>query len=320
MKTRFLIIIGIIGIFGFTGIAFATHDPTQPYIHSIILPFDMKEKTFEEFMEWCKPYYGERCTELYEKNLVLNVLSPLKQIKNGAALVDVQCSDGKVPAVRYDRMRVACVSLDTESKLVMRGWATMRLAMPGDNISEALCNNYKGKWHQEYNGCRSISDLQCSLIGGKFVNDLKICEDGICPDKGYEICVTESENGSSKISESNKSSDVGLQIDVTGQQQVRRGTTHDITVDVTRNGNPVSDSLVRITIEDYGKDIIREFEGKTDNFGRFVFSWEIPKSFDDIETLLAYVDVADNISAKTVLFKFQVYCLPGESGCKVEGN
>ena len=91
-------------------------------------------------------------------------------------------------------------------------------------------------------------------------------------------------------------------------------------MDVTRNGNPVSDSLVRITIEDYGKDIIREFEGRTDDSGRFVFSWEIPKSFDDIETLLAYVDVTDNISAKTVLFKFQVYCLPDESGCKVEGN
>src|SRR3989338_11518906 len=36
---------------------------------------------------------------------------PLKQIKNGVALIDIQCSDGKVPAVRYDRMRVACVSL-----------------------------------------------------------------------------------------------------------------------------------------------------------------------------------------------------------------
>lgn len=128
------------------------------------------------------------------------------------------------------------------------------------------------------------------------------------------------ENGSSKISESNESSDVGLQVDVTGQQQVRRGTTHDITVDVTRDGNPVSDSLVIITIEDYGKDIIREFEGQTDDSGRFVFSWEIPKSFDDIETLLAYVDVTDDISAKTVLFKFQVYCLPGEPGCKIEGN
>ncbi|TAK24503.1 MAG: hypothetical protein EPO37_02150 [Nitrosarchaeum sp.] len=177
-------------LIGFTGIAFATHDPTQPYIHSIILPFDMKEKTFEEFMEWCKPYYGEKCTELYEKNLVSNVLPPLKQIKSGIALVDVKCNEGNVPAIRYDRIRVACVSLDTESKLVLRGWATMRLAMPGDNISEALCNNYGGKWHQEHNGCRDISDLQCSLIGGKFT-DLKICEDGICPDKRYTVCVIE---------------------------------------------------------------------------------------------------------------------------------
>ena len=112
----------------------------------------------------------------------------------------------------------------------------------------------------------------------------------------------------------------GLQVDVTGQQQVRRGTTHDITVDVFRNANPVSDAFVRITIEDYGEDVIRDFKGRTDDSGRFVFSWEIPKSFDDIKTLLAYVDVTDDISAKTILFKFQVYCLPGEKGCKVEGN
>lgn len=118
---------------------------------------------------------------------------PLKQIKSGVALVDIKCNEGKYPVVRYDRMRVACVSLDTESTLVMRGWATMRLAMPGDNISEALCNNYGGKWQQDHNGCRDISDLQCSLIGGKFVDDLKICYDGICPEKGFTVCVVESQ-------------------------------------------------------------------------------------------------------------------------------
>ncbi|MCV0410160.1 hypothetical protein [Nitrosopumilus sp.] len=112
----------------------------------------------------------------------------------------------------------------------------------------------------------------------------------------------------------------GIQVEVTGQQQVRRGTTHDIVVNVTRDGYAVSDALVRITIEDYGENIIRDFTGRTDDSGRFVFSWEIPKIFDDIKTLLAYVDVTDDISAKTILFKFQVYCLPGETGCKVEGN
>jgi len=133
--------------------------------------------------------YGSKL--LYSKDSgKTEITSPLKQIKNGVALVDVQCSDGKVPAIRYDKMRVACVSLDTESKLMMRGWATMRLAMPGDNISHALCNNYEGKWHQEYFGCRDITDFQCSLMGGELVDNLSICYNGICPDKLYSLCVT----------------------------------------------------------------------------------------------------------------------------------
>ncbi|GEM_PF-6939284 len=134
--------------------------------------------------------YGSKLLYSKDSGKTEITLSPLKQIKAGTALVDVQCSDGKVPAIRYDRMRVACVSLDTESKLVMRGWATMRLAMPGDNISHALCNNYDGKWHPQYFGCRDITDFQCSLMGGEFVDNLSICHDGICPDKLYSLCVT----------------------------------------------------------------------------------------------------------------------------------
>lgn len=111
-----------------------------------------------------------------------------------------------------------------------------------------------------------------------------------------------------------------LEVIVEGQQQVRRGTTHTITVEVTRADIPVESARLFLTIEDYGEDIIREFDGMTNSDGIFVFSWEIPDRFDDIETLLAYVGVTDKISSKTVLFKFQVYCLPGEEGCKVEGN
>ena len=126
-----------------------------------------------------------------------------------------------------------------------------------------------------------------------------------------------------KITESESKSATSfteLEVDVTGKQQVRRGTTHDIVVDVFRDVNPVPDALVRITIEDYGEDIIRDFNGRTDDSGRFVYSWEIPKSFDDIKTLLAYINVTDDVSTKTILFKFQVYCLPVEAGCKIEGN
>lgn len=117
--------------------------------------------------------------------------SPLKQIKNGVALFDVVCPEGKVPAYKHDRMRVACVSGDTHVQLIHRGWALLRLVMPGENLSHALCNNYDGKWHPRYDGCRGdISDLQCSLMGGQFVDNLSICVDGICPEKTYTLCVT----------------------------------------------------------------------------------------------------------------------------------
>lgn len=138
-------------------------------------------------------------------------------------------------------------------------------------------------------------------------------------DRGWAIEKLQPEHiKSNTTSEKTQSSE--LEVSVTGQQQVRRGTTHDIFVNVSRNDNPVSDAYIRITIEDYGEDIIRKFEGRTNANGEFLFSWEIPKSFDDIETLLAFIGVSDSISSKTVLFKFQVYCLPGEPGCKVEGN
>ena len=111
-----------------------------------------------------------------------------------------------------------------------------------------------------------------------------------------------------------------LQIKVVGEKEVRRGTTHTIEVQVLRGDNPVEGARVFIDIEDYGDDLIKEFDGYTNSQGYFVLSWEIPQSFDDIETLLAFIDVTDDISSKTELFKFQVYCLPREKDCKAEGN
>lgn len=111
-----------------------------------------------------------------------------------------------------------------------------------------------------------------------------------------------------------------LKVSVDGQHLVRRGVTHTITSHVTFGDKPVEGAKITLTIEDYGENIIQEFNGFTDSSGLFVFSWEIPKKFDDIETLLAYIDVTYNNSSVTRLFKFQVYCLPGESNCKVDGN
>jgi len=57
--------------------------------------------------------------------------APLKQIKAGVALIDIQCNDGKNVVYKRDRMRAACVTQDTENKLIFeRGWATMRLGLP----------------------------------------------------------------------------------------------------------------------------------------------------------------------------------------------
>ncbi|AJM93093.1 hypothetical protein [Nitrosopumilus piranensis] len=120
MKTRFLIIIGMIG---FVGVAFAEHDPNQLLEHSIILPPDMKEKTFEEFMDWCEPYYGELCVKL-EKNRIPTILSPLKQHEMGVRFQDIQCRDGLELVGKMPHAYPKCIKPESVEKLVMRGWAT----------------------------------------------------------------------------------------------------------------------------------------------------------------------------------------------------
>ena len=117
-----------------------------------------------------------------------SVAPPLQQIKNDVALFDVVCSDGKIPAYKYDNMNVACVTEETHSKLVNRGWALLRFVLPDENPSHALCNRYDGKWHSELEGCRGITDFQCSLIGGNFITVDRICYNEICADKKTDVC------------------------------------------------------------------------------------------------------------------------------------
>ena len=95
MKTRLLIIIGLVFALGFIGTAFASHDPTQAYYHPLRLPPDMKEKTFDEFMEWCVPIFGDKCVKL-EKNRVPIISSPLKQFKSGITIDEIQCKESLI--------------------------------------------------------------------------------------------------------------------------------------------------------------------------------------------------------------------------------
>ena len=111
-----------------------------------------------------------------------------------------------------------------------------------------------------------------------------------------------------------------LHVLVSGDSMVRRGTTHTITSQISDGFNPIEGAKVTLRIEDYGENEIRFFEGFSNSDGKFIFSWEVPKSFDDIETLLAFVSVSHGESSQTQLFKFHVYCLPGEKGCMIDGN
>ena len=133
------------------------------YTYSDVIFSDGTEETlrvlfaYTIFSEHVKPQTGLVETHDGIRFLVgvdLKELSPLKQIKSGVALIDVECNEGKIKVVKHDRMSVACVSEETQNELWERGWATMRFYTEEETSAHALCNNYEGKWHPEYEGCR----------------------------------------------------------------------------------------------------------------------------------------------------------------------
>ncbi|MEW6044359.1 MAG: hypothetical protein AB1608_08855 [Thermoproteota archaeon] len=107
-----------------------------------------------------------------------------------------------------------------------------------------------------------------------------------------------------------------LDVAVNGHKAVRRGTTQDITVYVSNAAGAIEGATVSVRVEDYGEDILEEFEGVTNSNGIYNISWGLSKEFNDVETFLVFVDVTDGISSKTKLFSFQVYCLCGEPNCR----
>jgi len=102
--------------------------------------------------------------------------APLKQVKAGVALVDIQCNEGKHVVYKYDRMRAACLTDEAETQLLKRGWAALRLGLPAtDDIGRDLCNWYGGEMNRgvEVPGidvpryCDGLKyPLLCSMAGG----------------------------------------------------------------------------------------------------------------------------------------------------------
>jgi len=217
------------------------------------------------------------------------------------------------------------MSSDIETTLSNHIWPIAGFSRHLDNTFYFLVSIDSESPLKQFKSGIPIDEIQCKkglVFAQKGTNGNPICVKPESQQKLIERGWAVSEPGS-KVSSQDTNSELGtppLQIKVVGEKQVRRGTTQTIEMQVIRGSSPIEGARVFIDIEDYGEDIIKEFKGYTDSQGYFVFSWEIPQSFDDVETLLAFIDVTDGISSKTELFKFQVYCLPGEQNCKVKGN
>lgn len=105
-------------------------------------------------------------------------------------------------------------------------------------------------------------------------------------------------------------------VSVNGLKAVRRGTMQSLDIHVSNVNGPVDGATVSVRVENYGENVLEEFDGTTDSNGDYNVSWELSKDFNDIETFLVFVDVTDGVSSKTNMFKFQVYCLCGEPNCR----
>lgn len=323
----------------------------------IYLNFDNESLGLTEIIESKNVNSPEICGDETCDSISEVKISPLKQYKMGTPLNLIQCYDPFELIFKQSIRKPACVFSDTAVKLIDRGWAISKeeqfrvaSSLYKDQQKQNITSNVElsitpkiinGEYYLiiQGTGWHNLHNVEITITkDGEEIMSVrsKTNDNGVLhmpwsvpsnlPSGSYQIHATDGLHqrevtipiSGEPIKFTPNTSD--LKVEVKGEKQVRRGTTHSIEVQVSRDSNPVDGARVDITIEDYGEDIIREFKGYTNQQGYFVFSWEIPKSFDDIETLLAFVDVTDGLSSKTNLFKFHVYCLSGEKNCKVDGN
>jgi len=129
--------------------------------------------------------------------------APLKQIKAGVALIDVQCNEGKHIVYKHDRMRAACLTDETEGELLTRGWAALRLGMPAtDDLGRDLCGWFEGKWDSLPRNCYGLKyPLLCSMSGGDLTD--RACfipsRNGVAPFIPTEINFQDSVNANNQF-------------------------------------------------------------------------------------------------------------------------
>ena len=282
----------------------------------------------------------------------LESLSPFKQQKIGIDQKDVECNEGMFLAFKVNGEKSSCVYPYTLDKLISRGWALPHqevnfwyLSPKMIEKNNAYCklgekvgggyyktqnSTLEFQWIKEINDKDGNQGIQVQLFNPEEYKQYAYVyvDCFVSPVDNFESCVDASNIIIDSYPRQCKTNDgmifiekiPNLEVEIKGEKQIRRGAIQTLEINVMRGNIPIEGAQVFIDIEDYGENILKEFDGRTDTHGKFVFSWEIPKKFEDIETLLAFVDVTDNISSTTKLFKFIVYCLPGEKNCNVDGN
>ena len=282
----------------------------------------------------------------------LQSLSAFKQQKTGIDQKDVKCKEGMFLAFKVDSEKSSCVYPYTLDKLINRGWAlphqdvnswylspkTIEQKNAYCKLGEKISGGYYKTQNStlEFQWIKGINDkdgnqgIQVqSFNPEEFKQFAYVYIDCfVSPVDDFQSCIDANNIIVDSYPRQCKTIDgmifiekiPNLEVEIKGEKQIRRGIIQTLEINVMRGNIPIEGAKVFIDIEDYGENILKEFDGHTNTHGKFVFSWEIPKKFEDIETLLAFVDVTDNISSTTKLFKFIVYCLPGEKNCNVDGN
>ncbi|RDJ31606.1 MAG: hypothetical protein DWQ18_06045 [Crenarchaeota archaeon] len=167
--------------------------------------------------------YPEENMEIKKEQYVITLLvenmikTPLDQFKSGISSKDIVCMDSLILLLKYDDSP-ACVSLETSTRLVERGWTLVESAIDsfeectaaGNPVMESYprqcrtddgqtfveeipsrmaspeyqCNNFGGTWLEEFNECEYISSEQCSELNGEYFE----CESACRHDPDAQVC------------------------------------------------------------------------------------------------------------------------------------
>jgi plastocyanin len=134
-------------------------DRKDPYLILDVYKKMIYNKVGPVYLNIVTNYISDNATrqELHEKEIIP---SPLQQIKLGVKLGQIICDENKTPVWNIHN-KPACLTDQTYDKLLVRGWAKLRLILPasGDPIKELEWTG-QNELTMRFVGTYSISDEQ----------------------------------------------------------------------------------------------------------------------------------------------------------------